>query len=105
MLLQEWNYYTRRDAQVNYSIATATRMDSSQMKQISLLGMIYLPGTFLAVSYLPRNFGTAAHPHPDLLLNDIFQLDSRRKCSNDLTMARSLCGTYCAANLGDYNLV
>lgn len=47
---QEWNYYTRRDAQVNFSIATATRMDGSQMKHISLLGMIFLPGTFLAVS-------------------------------------------------------
>lgn len=75
------------------------------MKQISLLGMIYLPGTFLAVSLLPRNFETAAHPHPDLLLNDLFQLDSGRKCSNDLAMARSLCGTYRATNLGDYNLV
>lgn len=51
MSCQEWNYYTRRDAQVNYSIATAARMDGSQMKQISLLGMIFLPGTFLAVSY------------------------------------------------------
>lgn len=48
---KEWNYYTRRDAQVNFSIATATKMDSSQMKQISLLGMIFLPGTFLAVSH------------------------------------------------------
>lgn len=50
MSQQEWNYYTRRDAQVNFSIATATRVDGSQMKQISLLGMIFLPGTFLAVS-------------------------------------------------------
>lgn len=71
-LYKEWNYYTRRDAQVNYSIATATRMDSSQMKQISLLGMIYLPGTFLAVSCLPSEFGSAAHTKPDLLLNDLF---------------------------------
>ncbi|KAG6358295.1 hypothetical protein INS49_014179 [Diaporthe citri] len=47
----EWNYYTRRDAQVNFSIATATRMDGSQMKQISLLGMIFLPGTFLATFF------------------------------------------------------
>ncbi|KAJ0116781.1 uncharacterized protein J7T55_009932 [Diaporthe amygdali] len=47
----EWNYYTRRDAQVNFSIATATKMDSSQMKQISLLGMIFLPGTFLATFF------------------------------------------------------
>ncbi|KAL2283251.1 hypothetical protein FJTKL_10127 [Diaporthe vaccinii] len=47
----EWNYYTRRDAQVNFSIATAARMDGSQMKQISLLGMIFLPGTFLATFF------------------------------------------------------
>lgn len=52
---KEWNYYTRRDAQVNFSIATATRMDGSQMKQISLLGMIFLPGTFLAVSDTPQS--------------------------------------------------
>lgn len=32
------------------SIATVVRMDNSQMKRISLLGKISLPGTFLAVS-------------------------------------------------------
>jgi hypothetical protein len=48
--VKEWNYYTRRDAQYNFNIATATKMDGSQMKQISLMGMIFLPGTFLAVS-------------------------------------------------------
>lgn len=47
---QEWNHYTRIDAQINFGIAAATRMDSSQMKQISMLGMIFLPATFLAVS-------------------------------------------------------
>lgn len=58
---KEWNYYTRRDAQVNFSIATATRMDGSQMKQISQLGMIFLPGTFLAVSHPPLNFPLMAN--------------------------------------------
>ncbi|KAH8753542.1 hypothetical protein F5883DRAFT_574562 [Diaporthe sp. PMI_573] len=65
----EWNFYTRRDAQVNYSIATATRMDSSQMKQISLLGMVFLPGTFLATffsmtffSWMPEDSGPKTSP-------------------------------------------
>ncbi|POS72814.1 hypothetical protein DHEL01_v208796 [Diaporthe helianthi] len=65
----EWNYYTRRDAQVNYSIATAARMDGSQMKQISRLGMIFLPGTFLATffsmtffSWLPQDSSQVASP-------------------------------------------
>lgn len=75
---KEWNYYTRRDAQVNFSIATATRMDGSQMKQISLLGMIFLPGTFLAVSCSSPSFDDMTDLGPDLLLNDLFQLDAGR---------------------------
>lgn len=47
----EWNYYTRHDAKVSLSIATETKMDGSQMKQISLLGMTFLPGTFLATFF------------------------------------------------------
>ncbi|KAI3394187.1 hypothetical protein diail_3142 [Diaporthe ilicicola] len=65
----EWNYYTRRDAQVNYSIATATREDSSQMKQISKLGTMFLPGTFLATffsmtffSWLPQDSAQITSP-------------------------------------------
>ncbi|KAK1676305.1 hypothetical protein BDP55DRAFT_662258 [Colletotrichum godetiae] len=44
----ESNYYTRRDAKVSIIIANATKRDGSQMRSISLLGMIFLPGTFLA---------------------------------------------------------
>ncbi|KAK1480395.1 hypothetical protein CTAM01_14442 [Colletotrichum tamarilloi] len=44
----ESNYYTRRDAKVAIAIAFATKKDGSQMKSISHLGMIFLPGTFLA---------------------------------------------------------
>ncbi|OHE95971.1 hypothetical protein CORC01_08664 [Colletotrichum orchidophilum] len=44
----ESNYYTRRDARVSIYIANATQKDGSQMRSISLLGMIFLPGTFLA---------------------------------------------------------
>jgi len=46
---QEWNYHTRRDANATIIIARRTKLDSSQMKTISRLGMIFLPGTFLAV--------------------------------------------------------
>jgi len=34
----------------NIIIANATKRDGSQMRMISLLGMTFLPGTFLAVS-------------------------------------------------------
>ncbi|KAF6817395.1 hypothetical protein CPLU01_13596 [Colletotrichum plurivorum] len=44
----ESNYYTRRDARAAMIIANHTKRDGSQMRSISLLGMIFLPGTFLA---------------------------------------------------------
>ncbi|KAK8039848.1 hypothetical protein PG993_008259 [Apiospora rasikravindrae] len=44
----EWNYHTRRDAKANIIIACASKVDSNQMRLISILGMIFLPGTFLA---------------------------------------------------------
>jgi len=47
--IQEWNYNTRRDAKATIIIAKRTKLDSSQMKTISRLGMVFLPGTFLAV--------------------------------------------------------
>ncbi|KAK8086400.1 hypothetical protein PG994_001374 [Apiospora phragmitis] len=47
----EWNYYTRRDAKANIVIACASKMDSSQMRLISILGMVFLPGTFLATLF------------------------------------------------------
>lgn len=76
------------------------------MRQISLLGMIYLPGTFLAVSCPPPPiFECVAHPGLDLLLNDLLQLGTGRKCSNDLAMARPLCGSHRAADLGNHDLV
>ncbi|KAK1960831.1 hypothetical protein LY78DRAFT_723805 [Colletotrichum sublineola] len=45
---KESNYYTRRDAKVAIIIANLTKKDGSQMRSISLLGMLFLPGTFLA---------------------------------------------------------
>ncbi|KAK8025071.1 hypothetical protein PG990_002894 [Apiospora arundinis] len=45
----EWNYHSRRDAKVNIIIAYASKRDSSQMRYISFLGMVFLPGTFLAI--------------------------------------------------------
>ncbi|KAK4446273.1 hypothetical protein QBC34DRAFT_441004 [Podospora aff. communis PSN243] len=47
----EWNYYTRRDSRANIIIANATKRDGSQMRMISLLGMTFLPGTFLATMF------------------------------------------------------
>ncbi|KAF7534858.1 hypothetical protein G7054_g5877 [Neopestalotiopsis clavispora] len=47
----EWNHYTRRDAKANIIIARLSRRDSTQMKLMSLVGMIFLPGTFLATLF------------------------------------------------------
>ena len=35
------------------AIALSSKKDSSQMKSIALLTMVFLPGTFMAVSFLP----------------------------------------------------
>ncbi|KAI1076088.1 hypothetical protein F5B20DRAFT_557464 [Whalleya microplaca] len=44
----EWNYNSRKDVMINIKIAEASKKESSQMKAISMLGMIFLPGTFLS---------------------------------------------------------
>lgn len=102
---KEWNYYTRHDAKVSLSIATETKMDGSQMKQISLLGMTFLPGTFLAVSDAPPSSRFIADTGPDFLFNDLLQLDTGRKCSTDLAVACSLCRAYLAADIRGLFLV
>ncbi|KAI1344248.1 hypothetical protein F5Y15DRAFT_365948 [Xylariaceae sp. FL0016] len=47
----ERNYHSRRDARATIIIAVASKKDSSQMRYISYLGMIFLPGTFLATLF------------------------------------------------------
>ncbi|KAK7920292.1 hypothetical protein PG985_008314 [Apiospora marii] len=47
----EWNFYTRRDAKANIIIAFASQRDSNQMKAIAYMGMVFLPGTFLATLF------------------------------------------------------
>ncbi|KAK1979182.1 hypothetical protein LZ30DRAFT_187073 [Colletotrichum cereale] len=64
----ESNYYTRRDAKVAIVIANATKKDGSQMRSISLLGMIFLPGTFLA-SLFSMTFFNWTPPDGDQLVS------------------------------------
>jgi hypothetical protein len=40
----------QKDSKVMMEIAADSRKDSSAMKTISILGMLFLPGTFVAVS-------------------------------------------------------
>lgn len=47
--LQEWNYHSRQNAKQGHLIAEQAKKDSEQMTTIARLGMIFLPGTFLAV--------------------------------------------------------
>lgn len=56
-IYQESNYYTRQDADSNTSIAKSniriseeSKRDSDHMQTMSFLGMMFLPGTFFAVS-------------------------------------------------------
>ncbi|KAI1278880.1 hypothetical protein F5Y07DRAFT_359772 [Xylaria sp. FL0933] len=47
----ESNYLTRKDAWATISIAVESKKDSSHMRYISFLGMIFLPGTFFATLF------------------------------------------------------
>ncbi|KAI1427399.1 hypothetical protein F5Y12DRAFT_783300 [Xylaria sp. FL1777] len=47
----ESNYITRKDAWATISIAVESKKDSSHMRYISFLGMIFLPGTFFATLF------------------------------------------------------
>jgi hypothetical protein len=49
---QVYQFMAHNNAKVNVSIADRTRKDGIAMKTIAILGMIFLPGTFLAVSIL-----------------------------------------------------
>ncbi|KAI1124968.1 hypothetical protein F5Y10DRAFT_248218 [Nemania abortiva] len=47
----ESNHSSRRDALANIYIATESKKDSRYMRDIALLGMIFLPGTFFATLF------------------------------------------------------
>lgn len=75
------------------------------MKQISLLGMIFLPGTFLAVSNPQPSSRLMTDPTPDFLFDDLLQLDTGWQCSKDLAVACSLCRAHFASDIRDRILV
>jgi len=56
----EWNYYARQDSQATIVMANASQRDSSQMRVISLMGMIFLPPTFLASVFSMQFFDWSA---------------------------------------------
>lgn len=58
---KEWNNIGQADTQTNLvisrtnnAIAEATQEDSRRMRSISTLTMVFLPGTFVAVSLRPQ---------------------------------------------------
>ncbi|KAK8863010.1 hypothetical protein PGQ11_009245 [Apiospora arundinis] len=63
----EWNYHTRRDAKANIIIAHASKKDSSQMRYISFLGMVFLPGTFLATLFSMSFFNWIPDESPQVI--------------------------------------
>lgn len=42
----------QKEAKAMKELATESKKDSSAMKTIALLGMVFLPGTYIAVSFL-----------------------------------------------------
>jgi hypothetical protein len=53
------NHYMQRDNKLNQLIANASKRDSSAMKVLAVVTMVFLPGTFVAVSTIfvsPPNF-------------------------------------------------
>jgi hypothetical protein len=46
----------QKDAKAMKELATESKKDSSAMKTIALLGIVFLPGTFIAVSFLEPLF-------------------------------------------------
>jgi Mg2+ and Co2+ transporter CorA len=43
---------TMQDATAMKELATESKKDSSAMKILTILGIVFLPGTFIAVSFL-----------------------------------------------------
>ncbi|KAJ8129595.1 hypothetical protein O1611_g4036 [Lasiodiplodia mahajangana] len=75
----ESNHLSRRDALANIYTAVASKRDSSYMRDIALLGMIFLPGTFFAQPNglaMGRNLlwlGRCLHSRDDLALPNVGQ--------------------------------
>ena len=57
---------SKDDSAVMRQIAVETKRDSSAMKTIALLGMFFLPGTFVAVC-IPFFTTSVANGHTDVL--------------------------------------
>ncbi|KAI0146357.1 hypothetical protein GGR57DRAFT_478949 [Xylariaceae sp. FL1272] len=57
----ESNHLSRRDALTNIYIAIESKKDSSHMRYIALLGMIFLPGTFFATLFSMTFFNWIPH--------------------------------------------
>jgi hypothetical protein len=47
-----WNSLAQQENRLNRKTALAAQRDGSQMKSIALLTMVFLPGTFVAVSFV-----------------------------------------------------
>lgn len=65
------------DARANYLITSLAKKDSGQMRIIAILGMLFLPPTFLAVSLcslypMPILLSLHLHPGPLLILYKSF---------------------------------
>ncbi|KAI1333035.1 hypothetical protein F5Y16DRAFT_354628 [Xylariaceae sp. FL0255] len=65
----ESNHLSRRDALTNIYIAVESKKDSSHMRYIAFLGMIFLPGTFFATlfsmtffNWIPQNSNQVVSP-------------------------------------------
>lgn len=86
---QQWNRIGHSDAQTNLGIAKTAREEGTQMRFIAFLGMLFLPGTFAAVSLILITlvifFLFMRHPLSDsstikeLVLDLLLQLGRQRR--------------------------
>lgn len=85
---------SKEDSAVMKTIAVETKRDSSAMKTISILGMVFLPGTFIAVSFPSYALGRILiYRAIGYLRNACFQL-GRQWCSYYQTRIQVLLGGY-----------
>jgi hypothetical protein len=60
--LKVFNLLVQRDNKLNITVAAASQRDNTAMKTISIVTMVFLPGTYIAVSGKPHFDYSEANP-------------------------------------------
>jgi hypothetical protein len=84
---------SKEDSAVMRAIAIESKKDSSAMKTIAILGMVFLPGTFVAVS---SSFSMLGHEFDSVLHQAIFAMPVFNWDSNGVPAVKTGFGYYWA---------